>query len=88
MLLEPRFAPANRRGRSALELPARGEQIFFDPAQDEGRHRHLRRTVPGHQQRDPHCVFELMHNYGVPEVLGIRYGYRASTRARAGRRSR
>ena len=48
--------------------------LFFEPPL-QGGHRHLRGAVPGLNNVIRSASLHLHHRYGVPTVLGVRYGY-------------
>lgn len=75
LLLEPRFRRGGRPGELSLELAGPREHIFFDPAQTKAAIVTCGGLCPGINNVIRTCVFELVHNYGVSEVLGIRYGF-------------
>jgi 6-phosphofructokinase 1 len=49
--------------------------LFFDPKESKAAIVTCGGLCPGINNVIRTSVFELMHNYGVPETLGIRYGY-------------
>jgi len=59
----------------AFELAGPRETIFFDPAQTRVALVTCGGLCPGLNNVIRSLVFELEHNYGVHEILGIRYGY-------------
>jgi 6-phosphofructokinase 1 len=75
MLLEPRIRAGEPPGMESLELAGPRQQIFFEPEKSKAAIVTCGGLCPGINNVIRSCVFELMHNYGVPEVLGIRYGY-------------
>jgi 6-phosphofructokinase 1 len=75
VIFEPRYregAPPELRG---LELAGPRERIFFDPARSKAAIVTCGGLCPGLNNVIRGLVFELAHNYGVSDVLGIRYGY-------------
>jgi len=75
MLLEPCFRAGESPCTDALELSGPRQHIFFDPQKSKAAIVTCGGLCPGINNVIRSCVFELMHNYGVPEVFGIRYGY-------------
>jgi 6-phosphofructokinase 1 len=73
------FDPTHRAGCAtnplALELAGPRERLYFDPHRIKAAIVTCGGLCPGINNVIRSCVFELMHNYGVPEVLGIRFGY-------------
>ena len=67
------LADAFAAGRTppAMELAGPRERIFFDPATDRLRHRHLRRPVPGAQRRHPRHRPEPASSLRCPEDLRL-----------------
>jgi 6-phosphofructokinase 1 len=75
VILEPVFHANQPLVDDSLELAGPREQIFFDPAASKAAIVTCGGLCPGINNVIRTAVFELMHNYGVPDVLGIRYGY-------------
>lgn len=75
VLLEPRIRPGQPRCELSMELAGPRERIFFDPARSKAAIVTCGGLCPGINNVIRTAVFELMHNYGVPETLGIRFGY-------------
>jgi 6-phosphofructokinase 1 len=73
--LEPRFLAGELPSPLGLELAGPRKEIFFDPAKTKAAIVTCGGLCPGINNVIRTAVFELMHNYGAPEVLGIRYGY-------------
>lgn len=59
-----------------LEKAGPREQIFFDPSIVRAAIVTCGGLCPGLNDVIRSAFFALSHNYGVPEVLGLRYGYR------------
>jgi 6-phosphofructokinase 1 len=74
-VFNPRFRVGEQPAPLALELAGAREHIFFDPPRTKAAIVTCGGLCPGINNVIRTCVFELMYNYGVPEVLGIRYGY-------------
>ncbi len=75
LAFEPRFRTGEQPSSLALELAGPREHIFFDPPKTKAAIVTCGGLCPGINNVIRTCVFELMYNYGVPEVLGIRYGF-------------
>src|SRR5688572_5832111 len=75
LLFEPRLLAGDSPNPLVLEQAGPREQIFFDPRQVKAAIVTCGGLCPGINNVIRTAVFELMHNYGVPEVLGIRFGY-------------
>jgi 6-phosphofructokinase 1 len=75
VFVEPCFRAGESPCPLALELAGPRETIYFDPRQTKAAIVTCGGLCPGINNVIRTAVFELMHNYGVPEVLGIRYGY-------------
>jgi 6-phosphofructokinase 1 len=75
MSLEPRFYAGGAPSPLGLERAGPRKQIFFEPATCKAAIVTCGGLCPGINNVIRTAVFELMHNYGVPEVLGIRYGF-------------
>jgi 6-phosphofructokinase 1 len=74
-VFNPRFRVGEQPAPLALELAGAREHIYFDPPMTKAAIVTCGGLCPGINNVIRTCVFELMYNYGVPEVLGIRYGY-------------
>lgn len=69
-------APGAPKEREALfEKAGPRERLFFDPKTSKAAIVTCGGLCPGLNNVIRSAFFELRHNYGVPEVLGIRYGY-------------
>ncbi len=75
LLVEPRFRVGEPVSPLALELAGPREALYFDPRQVKAAIVTCGGLCPGINNVIRTAVFELMHNYGVPEVLGIRFGF-------------
>jgi 6-phosphofructokinase 1 len=75
VFVEPCFRKGQPPCPLALELAGPRESIYFDPRKTKAALVTCGGLCPGINNVIRTAVFELMHNYGVPEVLGIRYGY-------------
>jgi 6-phosphofructokinase 1 len=75
MALRPWFDAGTTPSPLALEKAGPRQQILFDPAKVKAAIVTCGGLCPGINNVIRTAVFELMHNYGVPTVLGIRYGY-------------
>jgi 6-phosphofructokinase 1 len=75
LLVEPRFRAGEPPCPLSLEVAGARQEIYFDPAQMKAAIVTCGGLCPGINNVIRTAVFELMHNYGVPEVLGIRFGY-------------
>jgi 6-phosphofructokinase 1 len=75
MSLEPRFNVGEVPSPIGLEQAGPREHIFFDPTKSKAAIVTCGGLCPGINNVIRTAVFELIHNYGVPEVLGIRYGF-------------
>jgi 6-phosphofructokinase 1 len=75
MSLEPRFNVGEVPSPLGLEQAGPREHIFFDPAKTKAAIVTCGGLCPGINNVIRTAVFELIHNYSVPEVLGIRYGF-------------
>jgi 6-phosphofructokinase 1 len=75
ILFEPRFRQGEPISTVSMELAGPRELIHFDPAKSKAAIVTCGGLCPGINNVIRTSVFELMHNYGVPEVLGIRFGY-------------
>ena len=75
ILYEPRFRAGEPICPLSLEHAGARQHLFFDPAQVKAAIVTCGGLSPGINNVVRTVVLELIHNYGVPEVLGIRYGY-------------
>jgi 6-phosphofructokinase 1 len=75
MSLEPRFYAGGVPSPLGLEQAGPRKRIFFEPAKSKAAIVTCGGLCPGINNVIRTSVFELMHNYGVPEVMGIRYGF-------------
>jgi 6-phosphofructokinase 1 len=75
MSLEPRFLAGELPSPLGLERAGPREHLYFDPAISKAAIVTCGGLCPGINNVIRTAVFELIHNYGVPEVLGIRYGF-------------
>ena len=73
--MEPRFRQGEPLCELSLQLAGPRAAHLLRTRGHEGGDRNVRRLMPGINNVIRTCVYELMHNYGVPEVLGIRYGF-------------
>jgi 6-phosphofructokinase 1 len=75
MLFEPRFRHGEAINELSMELAGPRQFIHFDPKKSKAAIVTCGGLCPGINNVIRTSVFELMHNYGVPEVLGIRFGF-------------
>jgi 6-phosphofructokinase 1 len=75
MMFDPRPQRGARPCPLTLERAGPREHIYFEPAAAKAAIVTCGGLCPGINNVIRTAVFELMHNYGVPEVLGIRYGF-------------
>jgi 6-phosphofructokinase 1 len=75
MMFEPRFRQGQALSPLSMELAGPRELIHFDPAKSKAAIVTCGGLCPGINNVIRTAVFELMHNYGVRDVLGIRFGY-------------
>jgi 6-phosphofructokinase 1 len=85
MLFNPKFRASQlsagsvpedeQRHELAFEVAGPRERIFFDPTQTRAAIVTCGGLCPGMNNVIRSLVFELNHNYGVHDILGIRYGY-------------
>jgi 6-phosphofructokinase 1 len=75
VMFEPRFLQGEQPCPLALEQAGPREHIYFDPEKSKAAIVTCGGLCPGINNVIRTAVFELMHNYGVPEVLGIRFGF-------------
>ena len=75
LMFEPRFLAGETPSPLSVELAGPREKIYFDHQQCKAAIVTCGGLSPGINNVIRTAIFELMHNYGVPEVLGIRYGF-------------
>jgi len=75
ILYEPCFRAGEPICPLSLEHAGARQHLYFDPAEVKAAIVTCGGLSPGINNVVRTVVLELMHNYGVPEVLGIRYGY-------------
>lgn len=75
ILFEPRFRAGEPICPLSLEHAGARERIYFDPMEVKAAIVTCGGLSPGINNVVRTVVLELIHNYGVPEVWGIRYGY-------------
>ncbi len=75
ILFEPRFRAGEPICPLSLEHAGARERIYFDPMEVKAAIVTCGGLSPGINNVVRTIVLELIHNYGVPEVWGIRYGY-------------
>ncbi len=75
VLYEPRFRLGEAINPLAFERSGAREKIFFDPTKTRAAVVTCGGLCPGINNILRSLVFELTHNYGVTDILGIRYGY-------------
>ncbi len=75
ILYEPRFREGQPICPLALEHAGARQHLYFDPARVKAAIVTCGGLSPGINNVVRTVVLELIHNYGVPEVLGIRFGY-------------
>ncbi|MCA9260253.1 MAG: 6-phosphofructokinase, partial [Planctomycetales bacterium] len=76
VLYEPRFASAKPLNDLAFEMAGPRDSLFFDPSQCVAAVVTCGGLCPGLNNVIRALVSELGENYGVPRILGVRYGYR------------
>ena len=76
VLYEPRFRLGEEIHPLSFERAGAREELFFDPEQTRAAIVTCGGLCPGINNVIRSLVLELTHNYGVPNILGIRYGYR------------
>jgi 6-phosphofructokinase 1 len=79
VLAEARFVGRPPDPAVAFEAAGPRERIYFDPAATRAAVVTCGGLCPGLNNVIRGLYYELAANYGVPEVLGIRYGYRGLT---------
>ena len=75
VLYEPRFRAGESAPDLSFERAGAREQIYFDPAEVKAAIVTCGGLCPGLNNVIRTLTFELMYNYGVPAVLGIRFGF-------------
>jgi 6-phosphofructokinase 1 len=70
------FRAGSPVGDTAFERAGAREQIFFDPAKTRAAIVTSGGLCPGLNNVTRTLYYELKENYGIHEVLGIRYGYK------------
>lgn len=75
VLYEPRFRLGEAINPLSFQRAGAREQLFFEPGKTRAAIVTCGGLCPGINNVIRSLVLELKHNYGVPEVLGIRYGY-------------
>lgn len=76
VLYEPRFQLGDEINTLSFERAGAREELFFDPEQTRAAIVTCGGLCPGINNVIRSLVLELTHNYGVKNILGIRYGYR------------
>jgi 6-phosphofructokinase 1 len=72
---EPRFIPGEKGRELSFELAGPRHKLFFDPAETCAAIVTCGGLCPGINNIIRGLVQELLLNYGIKRVLGIRYGY-------------
>ena len=75
VLYEPRFRQGQPTSTLSFERAGARQEIFFDPAKTRAAVVTCGGLCPGINNVIRTLVMELDHNYGVRDVLGIRFGY-------------
>lgn len=75
LMYEPRFLAGKQPPPLAFERAGARERLFFDPKEVKAAIVTCGGLCPGLNNVIRTLTFELIHNYGVEQVLGIRYGY-------------
>lgn len=75
LMYEPRFVPGEKPCELSFELAGPRHKLFFDPATTCAAIITCGGLCPGINNVIRSLVQELSLNYGVPRILGIRYGY-------------
>ena len=81
VLYEPRFRLGDAICDISFERAGARQDIFFDPAETTAAVVTCGGLCPGINDVIRTLVLEMTHNYGVHQVLGIRYGYQGLTPA-------
>ena len=79
VLYEPRFRQSQPVCDVSFERAGAREQIFFDPAETTAAIVSCGGLCPGINDVIRSVVLEMLLNYGVKRLLGIRYGYQGLT---------
>ncbi len=83
VLYEPRYSVGGQPAPVGLERAGPRERIYFEPSQVKAAVVSCGGLCPGINNVVRSLVHELRLNYGVPEVLGIRFGYQGLNPAQA-----
>ena len=75
VLYEPRFILGEELNLLSFERAGAREDLFFDPEKTRAAIVTCGGLCPGINNVIRSLVLELIHNYGVDDILGIRYGY-------------
>jgi 6-phosphofructokinase 1 len=75
LIYEPRFVPDEKSCELSFELAGPRHKLFFDPAKTRAAIVTCGGLCPGINNIIRSLVQELLLNYGITKVLGIRYGY-------------
>jgi 6-phosphofructokinase 1 len=75
LVYEPRFVPGEEPCKLSFELAGPRHKLFFDPAKTCAAIVTCGGLCPGINNIIRSLVQELLLNYGIKRVLGIRYGY-------------
>lgn len=81
VLYEPRFCLGETPCEISFERAGARQEIFFDPAQTTAAVVSCGGLCPGINNVIRALVMELAFNYGLPRILGIRFGYQGMTPA-------
>ncbi len=76
VLYEPRFRLGEEINMLSFQRAGAREDLFFDPAETRAAIVTCGGLCPGINNVIRSLVLELTYNYGVPSILGIRFGYR------------
>ena len=76
VLYEPRFRLGEEIDMLSFQRAGAREDLFFDPAETRAAIVTCGGLCPGINNVIRSLVLELTYNYGVPKILGIRFGYR------------
>lgn len=76
LLYEPRFRVGEEVNMLSFQRAGARKDLFFDPPKTRAAIVTCGGLCPGINNVIRSLVLELKHNYGVPSILGIRYGYR------------
>jgi len=75
VLYEPRFRPGEEISTLSFERAGARETLFFDPTKTRAAVVTCGGLCPGINNVIRSLVLEMTHNYGVQQILGIRFGY-------------